>query len=560
MSLIIQKLASLVQDTLSVDSTISFDPLELSYFMSGTEGLNDFKDKKRNIVAIITLSQSSEIKTILDLANQCAEDKDLKFSLYPISTGNNWGYGTRQPSGLSNNIILLDLGRLTNISFFDNELGIVTIEPGVTQQQLSDFLHLHHYDYMVPVTGAGPDCSIMANALERGYGITPYTDHFSAVNSIQGYWANGTPYQSAINELDNSEDKLVDKNYKWGLGPYIEGLFTQSNLGIVSQMTISLAKRKPDFSSFFIQLNDDALLEKAIPLIRKILQDFEGIVGAINLLDQRRMLSMFATNPNGSDIHKVMLNKDINKLAKISQSPYWTIVGSIYGSASIVNAVKREINSLFKALPCKRIYSNSPTVIIANKIINNLPAWCINNIPGFTKIATQLDSFNKGKEIMLGNPNKVALKLAYWRNKDAQNIESTDMSPSEDGCGLLWYAPLVPMKVKKMREYVSFIRETCPQYNIEPFITFTNLRHNCVDSTIPIVFDLNNPQAVSDAHNCLKALVEQGLKKGFVPYRLNIDQQQWLLNKDTHFWQTINQIKNSLDPHNVLSQGRYNPQ
>ena len=54
-------------------------------------------------------------------------------------------------------------------------------------------------------------------------------------------------------------------------------------------------------------------------------------------------------------------------------------------------------------------------------------------------------------------------------------------------------------------------------------------------------------------------LVEEGLKKGFVPYRLNVDQQQWLLNKDSDFWQTVNQLKSSLDPNNILSQGRYNP-
>ncbi len=174
---------------------------------------------------------------------------------------------------------------------------------------------------MVPVTGAGPDCSILANALERGYGITPYTDHFAAVNSIQGYWANGTPYQSAVNELDASDDKCVDKTFKWGLGPYLEGLFTQSNLGIVSQITIRLAKKKADFTSFFIQMNDDELLEQAVPLIRQVLQDYEGIVGSINLMDQRRLLSMFAKNPKGNDAHEVMENQDIAKLAKQLQAP-----------------------------------------------------------------------------------------------------------------------------------------------------------------------------------------------------------------------------------------------
>ncbi|NQZ25970.1 MAG: FAD-binding protein [Colwellia sp.] len=553
------QLASLIENVLTSDSSFSFDSQQLSPFMLGTEGLAFFDKKQRQLMGVITLSQASEIKLILDLANQCAKNEELAFSLYPISTGNNWGYGTSQPTGLSNNIILLDLGRLTNITHFDSELGLVTLEPGVTQQQLSDFLHQHNHDYMVPVTGAGPSCSILANALERGYGITPYTDHFSAVTSIQGYWANGRPYQSAVNELDASEDKLVDKTFKWGLGPYLEGLFTQSNLGIVSQMTIRLAKIKPDFTSFFIQMQDDALLEKAVPLIRDVLQSYEGIVGAINLMDQRRLLSMFAKNPNGSDAHQVMHSKDINELATDLRAPSWTIVGSIYGTTRVVNAVKKEINNIFKQLPCKRIYSNSPTIVLANKVIDTLPPWLIKKIPTLTKVAEQLDSFNKGKEIMLGKPNKVALKLAYWRHKDADGFDKEKLSPGQDGCGLLWYAPLITMKAKKMREFVEFIRETCPKFNIEPFITFTNLKHDCVDSTIPIVFDLSNPKAVNDAHNCLKMLVEEGLKKGFVPYRLNVDQQQWLLNKDSDFWQTVNQLKTSLDPNNILSQGRYNP-
>jgi 4-cresol dehydrogenase (hydroxylating) len=553
------KLLPLIENILATESSLSFDSQQLSRFILGTEGLDCFDNKKRALMAIITLTQPHEIKALLDLANQCAADETLAFSLYPISTGQNWGYGTSQPTGLSKNIILVDLGKLTNIKHFDSELGLVTIEPGVTQQQLSDYLQLHNHDYMVPVTGAGPDCSILANALERGYGITPYTDHFSAVTSIQGFWANGRPYQSAINELDDSDDKFVDKTFKWGLGPYLEGLFTQSNLGIVSQMTIRLAKRKADFTSFFIQLQDDALLEKAVPLIRQILQDYEGIVGSINLMDQRRLLSMFAKNPKENGAHQVMDNHEVKRLAEDLQAPSWTIVGSIYGSVGVVSAVKKEIDIIFKQLPCKRVYSNSLAIVLTNKVINKLPDWLIGKIPIITKVAEQLDSFNKGKEIMLGKPNKVALKLAYWRHKDAQYFDKDKLSPGKDGCGLLWYAPLITMKANKMREFVDFIRDTCPKFNIEPFITFTNLKHDCVDCTIPIVFDLSNTQAVTDAHNCLKELVEKGLTKGFVPYRLSIDQQQWLLNKDTDFWQTVGQLKNSLDPHNILSQGRYNP-
>ena len=554
-----ETLSSLIENVLTIESTLSFEPTVLSPYLKGTEGFEYFADKKRTLLGVVSLTQAFEIKAILDLANKYTEDKVLAFSLYPVSTGKNWGYGTSLPASTNKNIILLDLSQLNNICYFDNELGLVTLEPGVTQQQLSEFLQLHNYGYMVPVTGAGPDCSILANALERGYGITPYTDHFSAVTCIEGWWANGTPYQSAISELDASGEKIVDKTFKWGVGPYLDGLFTQSNLGIVSQITIRLAKIKPDFTSFFIQLESDDLLEQAVPLIRKVLQDYEGILGSINLMDKRRLLSMFAENPNTDNMHKVMLDQQVNTLAKELNTPSWTIAGSIYGSRRVVSAVKKDINTLFKQLPCKKIYSNSLAFTVTNKVLNYLPKALINKSPKIAILKTRLDSFNKGKEMMLGKPNKLALNLAYWRNKNREYFKENNFSPNKDGCGLLWYAPLITMKTAKIREYVEFIRETTPQYNIEPFITFTLLKHDCVDSTIPIVFDLTNTQAVNDAHNCLDKLTEEGLKRGFVPYRLNIDQQQTLLNKHTDFWLTVNKLKNSLDPNHILSAGRYNP-
>ncbi len=103
-----------------------------------------------------------------------------------------------------------------------------------------------------------------------------------------------------------------------------------------------------------------------------------------------------------------------------------------------------------------------------------------------------------------------------------------------------------------MREFVDFIRTTTPQFGIEPLITFTNLKHDCVDSTIPIVFNLTDENSRTQAHNCLEALVQQGLKRGFVPYRLNIRQQQNLLDRQDSHWQVISKLKQAMAP-NTLS-------
>jgi len=549
----------LLTQKLDEEVEISSSPQELASYLKGTEGLNRLKGKTRNLLAAIKVTNEEQISTILKLANQLVQEGEDSFSIYPISSGNNWGYGTSQPASLNQNIVLLDLSSLNKILGFEEELGLITIQPGVTQRQLADYLIENEHDYMVPVTGAGPDCSILANALERGYGITPYTDHFAAVNSIQGYWADGTPFMSAVQCLDGSIEKVVDKTYKWGLGPYIDGLFTQSNLGVTTRMTVRLAKRKKAFCSFFIKVNDDKYLEQIVPRIRKVLQDFEGIVGSINLMDKRRVLSMFATNPQGYDKHKTMTDEQVARIAKSQGTTDWTVVGSIYGNDAVVKAVKKEIKTIFKEIPAAFVFSDSLLIAFAKWLFKHLPNFLFKLIPFLKLIKEQLASFDKGEEIMQGHPNKVALKLAYWRNPNIGKIKPENYDPSDDNCGLLWYAPLVPMKSAKMRELVEMVRNTCPKYNIEPFITFTNLKHDCVDSTIPIVFHLDNEQAVKDAHNCVKELVEKGLEKGFVPYRLNIQQQQELLDKDNMFWSKVTVIKKALDPNNIISPSRYNP-
>jgi hypothetical protein len=84
---------------------------------------------------------------------------------------------------------------LQQIVDFDAELGTVTLEPGVTQGMLAAFLERERQPFLVPVTGAGPTCSLVGNALERGYGITPFADHFGAVLSLEAVLPDGRVYR-----------------------------------------------------------------------------------------------------------------------------------------------------------------------------------------------------------------------------------------------------------------------------------------------------------------------------------------------------------------------------
>ena len=153
------------------------------------------------------------------------------------------------------------------------------------------------------MTGAGPTCSILGNALERGYGITPITDHFAAVTKIEAILPDGTLYRTPLSELGGAE---VDGLFKWGLGPYLDGLFSQGNFGVVVNMTIALAPAPDTVTAFFFSTKDDARLEALVPTVRAVLRALGGSVVAINVLNSQRMISMMTPFPEDRAIDRVL--------------------------------------------------------------------------------------------------------------------------------------------------------------------------------------------------------------------------------------------------------------
>ena len=66
------------------------------------------------------------------------------------------------------------------------------------------------------------------------------------------------------------------------------------------------------------------------------------------------------------------------------------------------------------------------------------------------------------------------------------------MDPARDGCGLIWYSPLVPMNPDRVSRYVDMVENICVAHGIEPLITLTSLSNRCFDSSVPLLFDRND--------------------------------------------------------------------
>lgn len=499
----------------------------------------DTAGNTRSIAAALQIVDAATIPEVLRIAFA------HRVPVYPISTGHNWGYGTALP--VRDGCVIVDLGRLKSIVHFDADFGVVTVEPGVTQGILANFLEAGNHPFLVPVTGAGPSCSLLANALERGYGVTPLTDHFSAVTDIEAVLPDGSLYRTALREAGGED---LARLFKWGVGPYSVGLFTQSGFGIVTRMSIVLARRPECVKVCLFSLKDDALLEPAMERMRQVLGKLPGIVGAINLMNQHRVLSMSAPYP------KDRLGEDglipaavIEELGRQYQILPWTGFGTLYGTQRVVAAAQREIKSALAGVASRLIFLTPGGA-------KNL-AQMANRLPGALgkRLGSTADTLALSLQLVAGRPNETALPLAYWRNPNPPKTGARD--PARDGCGLIWYAPLVPMRPAAVRGYVDMVKAVTRRHGIEPLITFTTLSDKLVDSTVPIVFDRDVERSVKAAQACYHDLVQTGRPLGYFPYRVGIAGMSTLVGLQDKATAFHAKLRANLDPHDILSPGRY---
>ena len=496
---------------------------------------------EQNFKHIITPESETELQEII---KKCI-DNNTSFSA--VSTGNNWGYGCKNPH--SDVDCLIEMSKMNNVLDFDKINGLVTLQPGVTYGDLYNFLKNNGNSWIAPVHGGGPDCSVIGNALERGYGLTPITNHFSACQSLKAILPDGSIYESPLKSM--GLDKL-SKLFKYGVGPYLDGIFTQSNFGIISQMTIKLAPSPKSIELFFIELSNDEL-EKGFRSIKTIKQKLGNLVGGINIMNRERVLSMMMEYPSEKIRLREMISKEeINQFAIDNDIAPWSIVGSISGEKETVNVAKKLIRKYAKELSGKKIFLNNQKIDIIS--------LCTKVLPNFItkKFETKLESVKGLISILQGVPKSTALKLAYWKN--LQEPIGNKLNPTDDNCGLIWYAPLVEMSPNKCLEYVDFINSASSKFGINPLITLTTVDDLCFDSTIPIVFNKEDIKDQERAHAYFDYLISEGFKKGFYPYRLGTNSMHHFQSKlGDDYLNILTNLKMVFDNKNLFSLGRYIP-
>src|SRR5665213_753187 len=100
---------------------------------------------------------------------------------------------------------------------------------------------------------SSPACwgSVIGNTLDHGVGYTPYGEHTASQCGMEIVLANGDVIRTGMGAMTGNR---TWQTYKKGFGPSADGLFMQSNFGIVTKMGMWLLPRPECYMSCFCLL------------------------------------------------------------------------------------------------------------------------------------------------------------------------------------------------------------------------------------------------------------------------------------------------------------------
>jgi 4-cresol dehydrogenase (hydroxylating) flavoprotein subunit len=442
-----------------------------------------------------------EVRAILKVASK------YRLPMWPISTGKNMGYGMATPA--SSGQMVLDLKRMNRILDFDAELGTVLVEPGVTYQQLNDYIEANNLPYWLDVPTVGPIVSMVGNTLERGVGYTPYGDHFFMQCGMEVVLADGTLLKTGMGSV---KDSTTWQAFKWGYGPYLDGIFTQSNFGVVTKLGMWLMPKPPVYKPFVVRYPNVEDVAKATDTIRPFRMN-NLIPNGVLMMGALYQLAMFkrqrdiytGTGPIPADVLKAEATR--NGLGM------WNVYFALYGTDEIIGAVEPIVRGAFEA--------SGGEVLTSDEMTGN--PW-----------------FEHHRTLMRGGMSLEEIGLVRWRGMG----------------GAIAFAPVAPAKGAETQGQSALATEIMNKYGFDYAPAYAiggrELHH-----IIFLMFDKGDDAEAARAETCMNEMITRFGERGWCAYRSSVSTMDLVASQYGEANRQVNaRIKQALDPLHIIAPGK----
>jgi 4-cresol dehydrogenase (hydroxylating) len=494
----------------------------------------------RHVPAVLRPGTIEEVQAVLRIANT------HRLPIYPISTGLNTGYGSAVPA--TSGCAIMELKRLDAIVEYNAELGYVRVQPGVTQEMLFEFLQRENAPYWMDCTGASPRHSLIGNIAERGFGHTPYADHFANIAGFQVVLPQGDVIRTGFGQFDNARAKEV---YRWGVGPHFDGLFTQSNLGVIVEATIWLMP-KPEYMQFFAcQVDRDEDLPLIIEALKPLRLD-GTINSAMHIGNDYKMISAIQSYPWPQAGEQTPLPAEVLAAkAKEWGCGAWNASGALYGTRAEVREARRRIKKALKGKVSSLRFLDEGLLHLAERLAKPYQWVTGINLTEMMRMLKPVFGMTRGE------PSAGMLPSNYWRKKQQMPEVSADLSPERDRCGVMWIAPVAPTSGENAELIWHMVRDTMLRHGFEPAVSITLLTERTIDCVVNVSYDRDIEGEDERAMACHDDMLRQFCEAGYYPYRLGVQTVGKMPARTPEYERLINGIRDQLDPNRILAPGRY---
>lgn len=464
------------------------------------------------VVALLCPADRDEVQACVRIA------MTMGVALYPVSRGRNWGLGSRVPA--RSGCAVMDLSRMDRIVDYDESLGYVTVEPGVTFEQVHAFLALRGSNLFASVPGAPPSASLIGNAVERGDGAGPYGERWVHACGMEVVLPTGEILETGFARFPGARTRRTSRD---GVGPALDGLFTQSNLGIVTRMTFWLHPKPRDFRLFFCEVDDTEALGGLLDVLRPLVLDETVAPHGLTLWNRYKTMARLGRYPwETMDGRTPLTPQDIDGL-----SP-WYACGALYGATEAMGQAAQEhvVTTLEKGgFRCR-----------------------VEDLTGRPGEAAATP--------FLGTPTDANLRTLYWRKRAGPPSGMAD--PHGDRCGLVWLCTEVPFVGASAVDAVRLSEKVVTDHGFEPNLGATARSPRSLKLFLALAWDRDVEGEDDRAMACHDALLGRLVADGFLPYRLGIHSME-CLPESPGYDVTLRRIKEALDPAGIMAPGRYAP-
>jgi 4-cresol dehydrogenase (hydroxylating) len=448
---------------------------------------------------------ATEVEQIQKIVGVCNEHK---VPIWPISTGKNLGYGSAAPG--SRGQVVLDLGRMNRILEVDADLGTALVEPGVTYQQLHDYLRERSIPLWLSCPAPSAIAGPVGNTLDRGVGYTPYGEHFMFQCGMEVVLPNGELLRTGMGGIPNSNTWQV---FKWGFGPYLDGLFTQSNYGIVTKMGLWLMPAPPAYKPFAIRYDDEQDITGIVETLRplRIAQVIPNAMVIASAIWEAAAIVARADHYDGTGRTP---DDVIRKILAEHQLGAWNVYAALYGTQEQIDVNWKIVTEVVKA-------SGKGVIVTAEEAGDN-------------------PIFKYRAALMRGDMTLQEFGLYNWRG----------------GGGSMWFAPVSQARGSETLKQMEMAKSILHKHNLDyvgEFIVGWRDMHHIID----VLFDRTDPDEMQAAHACFGELLDVFTKAGYGTYRVNTAFMDQVAEAYGPVKRAFNQtLKRALDPNGIIAPGK----